>query len=229
MIEVYDTLLVYPTMLKLNKLCNVCKQIEHNKKLVKDIYNTKFYLRSSSVSLKALWEDYSAAHGSQFSYEALLNHCKKHQFMNEKDFASRELRQIATKAEKDILKRQIESKEVWDSVINKGMARLENDEMPMKTADLLKAAKDKSDYELKVKDQELAMMEMVMFFASGEATEAKKYDKRIIEGEAVTDFDPTVGIAEDSEAGTDGPSGVYYPPAWDAATSGPGQVPAPDF
>lgn len=207
-------------MLKLNKLCNVCRQIENNPKLTKDIYNTKFFMKGSSVSLRALYEEYTAAHGSQFSYEALLNHVKKHQFMSEKDYNSRHLRQIANQAEKQILKKQIESSQVWDEVINQGMEKLSSGELNMKTADLLKAAKDKSDYELKTKDQELAFAEMMYFYASGENKESRAYDRRVIEGEAVEDFDAAAGTPEDSRPSQERPSGVYYPPSWDAAPSG---------
>lgn len=208
-------------MLKLNKLCNVCKQLELNPTLTKRIYNTKFFTRGSSVSLKELWEDYSAEHGSQFSYEALLNHVKKHQFMSEKDYNSRHLRQIANQAEKQILKKQIESTQVWDEVIGKGMEGLAEGTLHMKTADLLKAAKDKSDYELKTKDQELAFAEMMYFFASGENNESRAYDRRVIEGETVENNDVAIEPSDDSRPGQDRPSGVYYPPSWDAAPSGP--------
>ena len=202
----------------------MCRVIETNKKLLKDIYNTSYYMKGSSVSLRTLWADYSQANGSQFTYESLLNHVKKHQFMSEKDFNDRSLRKIAKDAERAILKQAIESKTVWDEVINQGMDKLASGELNMKASDLLKAAKDKSDYELKVKDQEMAMMEMIYHFASGENNESRSYDRRIIEGEAVTDFDPTEGITGDSGAGEEGPSGVYYPPAWDAAPQGSGQV-----
>jgi hypothetical protein len=213
-------------MLKINKLCNVCDQVTKNPKLLKDIFNTKYYLKGSSVSLKELWDDYTQANGNQFSYEALRNHVKKHQFMSEKDFNSRHLRQIAKDAEKQLLKRQIESGQVWEEVINQGMEKLQNGELHMKTGDLLKAAKDKSDYEMKVKDQQIAMMDMVMHFASGENNESKSYDRRIIEGEAVTDFDAAGESPGSVDEGANGSSGIYYPPTWDAVAPGADPLPA---
>lgn len=218
-------------MLKPHKLCNVCRVAESNPKLIKDIYNSSFFMKGSSITLRSIFQEYQAVNGAQFSYEALLNHVKKHQFMSEKDFSQRHMRQIAKTAEKQMLMRTIESKEVWDEVINKGMEKLANGEMPMKTADLLKAAKDKSDFELKTKDQQLAMMEMVMHFASGENNESRKYDRRVVEGKTAEDYDPTVGTAADSDEGEARPSGIYYPPAWDAVTPGADSLPAsrPDF
>ena len=182
-------------MLKLNKLCKVCDEVKENTSLLNRIYNSKYYLKSSKESLLQIQEEYADV----FSYRSLLNHVKKHQFMSEGDFKDRHLRKIAKDAEKKILKRQIESKEVWDEVINQGMEKLQSGELQMRTADLLKAAKDKSDHEMKVKDQQLAMAEMMWFFASGENNESRNYDRRIIEGKTVTDFDPT----EESTGNTD--------------------------
>lgn len=207
-------------MLKKNSQCNVCRVIESHPKLLKDIYNTSYYMKGSSNSLRNLHADFAQANGSQFTYESLLNHVKKHQFMSDKDFNDRHLRQIANTAEKAILKQAIESKTVWDEVINQGMEKLAAGEITMKTADLLKAAKDKSDYELKVKDQQLAMADMIYHFASGANTESRSYDKRVIEGQAVTDFDPTQELTGFDSPGPDGPSAVHYPPAWDAAAPG---------
>lgn len=215
-------------MLKPNKLCNVCTAAEANPKLLKDIYNSKFFTKGSSVSLKDIYEDYQAVNGAQFSYQALLNHCKKHQFMSEKDFNSRHLRQIANDAERQILKHNIEAAQVWDQVIGAGTEKLANGEMIIKAGDLLKAAKDKSDFELKTKDQEMAFAEMMYFFASGEnqTNLRKPYDRRHVEGTTVEADHLTAGIAADSGTGEDGPGAVYYPPSWDAVTSGPSEVPA---
>jgi hypothetical protein len=204
-------------MLKLNKLCNVCKHAQDNPKLLKAIYDSRAFIPSSSVSLKNVYDQY-AAFGAHFSYEALLRHSKKHQFMNEQDFNSRHLREIAKTAEKQILRRQIDSKTVWDTVITQGMEKLESGELVMRTQDLLKAAKDKSDFELKVKDQELAMVEMVAHFASGEGDmeESRKYDRRIIEGQAVEDYDPTLESAATTERRTAQSRSFYQSLAGDA-------------
>lgn len=203
-------------MLKLNKLCKVCDEVKENTSLLNRIYNSKYYLKSSKESLLQIQEEYADV----FSYRSLLNHVKKHQFMSEGDFKDRHLRKIAKDAEKKILKRQIESKEVWDEVINQGMEKLQSGELTMRTADLLKAAKDKSDHEMKVKDQQLAMAEMMWFFASGENNESRSYDRRIIEGKAVTDFDPTEESTGNTNSGENGPSNLHNTVTWDALASG---------
>lgn len=207
-------------MLKLNKLCKVCDEVKENTKLLNRIYNSKYYLKSSKESLLQLQEEYADV----FSYRSLLNHVKKHQFMSEGDYKDRHLRKIASDAEKKILKRQIESKEVWDEVINQGMEKLQSGELQMRTGDLLKAAKDKSDHEMKVKDQQLAMAEMMWFFASGENNESRSYDRRIVKGAAVTDFDPAEVTTGSIDQGENGPSDLHNTVTWDAITSGADKV-----
>lgn len=209
-------------MLKFHSTCRACKRVKQDPALLNRIYNSAA-LMGKGESLLKIWED----NKEHFLYRTLTNHVKKHQFLNENDYTSRHLRQIANQAEKEMLKRTIESKQVWDSVINKGMLDLETGEMNVKASDLLKAAKDKSDYQFKVKDQEMAMMEMVYHFASGENNmeDSRKYDKRIIEGEAVADFDPSERPPDDTDEGEGRPSGVYYPPAWDAPAPGPNPLP----
>lgn len=209
-------------MLKLNKLCKVCDEVKENTSLLNRIYNSKYYLKSSKESLLQIHEEYAEV----FSYRSLLNHVKKHQFMSEGDFKDRHLRKIAADAEKKILKRQIESKEVWDEVISQGMERLQSGELQMRTGDLLKAAKDKSDYEMKVKDQQLAMAEMMWFFASGENNESRSYDRRIVEGKTVTDFDPSEESTGSDNQGTDGPSDIHNAVTWDAITQGADTLPS---
>lgn len=178
-------------------------------------------MKHSTVSLQQIHEEYA----DLFSYKSLIRHVKNHQFLSEDDFNDRHLRQIAKQAEKQILKKQIEAKEVWDEVITQGMEKLQSGELTMKTADLLKAAKDKSDHQMKVKDQQLAMAEMMWHFASGENEDSKNYDRRIIEGKAVTDFDPTEVPTGDIETRENGPGGIYYPASWDAAALGTSEVP----
>lgn len=208
-------------MLKINKQCNVCKAVKEDKKLLQEIYETNFYMKRSRTSLMQLHAKYE----DLFSYRGLLAHVKNHQFMSEDDYNTRNLQSIAKKAEKDIIKKQLESKDVWDTVLDIGMAGIQSGEIPMRAADVLKAAKDKSDYDLKTKDQEIAMAQMMWFFASGENKESRSYDRRIIEGQTATGFDATQAVTNDSGAGSDESSDIYHSITWDALTQGPSQVP----
>lgn len=188
---------------------------------MKDIYNTRAYRKGASVSLRQLTEDY----GGMFNYDNLKNHVKKHQFMSAADFKTRELRSIASQAERQILKTKMDSVSVWDAVVDLGMEKLENGEMKLDMKDVLKATKDRDDHQFKKQDNELRLAEMVAFFTSGADNQelSKKYDRtkfdrRIIEGETVTNINPTPAVTGSLEEGANGPGSVHYPPSWDAAT-----------
>jgi len=205
-------------MLKPHKLCKVCKAVKDpvtkkvNKKLLNDIYNTTWYMKGSDTSLRQLAENYK--HSGWFNYDNLKLHVKKHQFMSEADYNKRHLTQLANKAEKQILKHQLESVDVWNTVIEQGMEQLQDGDITIRTGDILKAAKDKSDFQFKKQDQDLKLAEMVAFFTSGQGQINTKDINGIIEGE-------TVPATEESttslDSGQDRPSGVYYPPSWDAS------------
>lgn len=205
-------------MLKPNKLCKVCITIETTPKLEKDIYNCTWFVKSARRTMLDIAREYQGA----FSYNSLQSHCKNHQFLTATQIARRNQKTLVARkrAEQEI--QAIKETTVWDTVIKTGMAKLQTGELEMKTADLLKAAKDKSDYTLKVKDQELQMAEMVAYFASGEGDvmESKKYDRRVIEGQAVEDYDPTEQPAADTERRTAQSSAFYQSLIGDAPAPG---------
>jgi len=223
-------------MIAYKKNCAVCKQIKLTPKLADEIYKTTAYDRTSKVSLATLQKLY----GSKFSYPSLINHSKKHQGISAEDLSERHLNNIVKKAEKEITKKNIEAKDVWSTILDLGHEQIGDGTIKLKASDVTKAAKDKSDYELKVKDQELAMIEMVYHFASGEnkapilgKVVGKRTDgdpaRTIIEAETIPDFDSAEESTGDFGVGEDRPSGVYYPPSWDASTSGPSALSTPDY
>lgn len=195
-------------------MCKVCKAVKGNKALLNEIYNTAFYM-GKGESLQKLHSRYS----DLFAYNALRTHVQKHQFIDGEDFTNRQLNSIAKKAESQMIKKAIASKEVWDEVINQGMTKLESGEMDINANQMLLAARDKSNFELKQKDQEITMMEMVYHFASGENNRehTRAYDsRRIVEAETVSDNHTTEKSTGNSEAREGRSSSVHYPPAWDA-------------
>lgn len=204
-------------MIKTKKNCRVCQAILGQPKkwegrLARRIYESRYYMPSSSYSLK----DVSNEYHDKFTYESLLNHCKKHQFLSEDDFNKRHLRIIANQAEKTIVKESIKATQVWDSVIGGAMEKLQNGEMQLTANHLLKAAKDKSDHEFKAADQQLAMMEMVFHFASGEDETVKGIRRDdVIEGTIVSE-EPT----GDFESREDRSRTFYESLARDAPTPG---------
>lgn len=176
-----------PIKTKVN--CKVCQTILAQPKkwegrLAKRIYGSRYYMPSSDYTLMDIAREYQ----DKFGYESLLNHCKKHQFLTEKDYNERHLRQIAAEAEKKIIKETaktaVTSQQVWQKILDKGMAELEEGNMRLSPTHLLAAARDKSNWEIKHAGQQMALMDMVFGFASGERLpEGVKEEKGVIEGE----------------------------------------------
>lgn len=204
-------------MLKLSKKCNVCKAIKKDKKIAKDIFNTKYYVSDYTRTLSDVVHQYS----DLFSYDSLKNHVKRHQFMEKEDYNSRSIKIIEDRKKntvKALEAKNHEVKDVWNQVISQGMKDIEEGKVIIKPSDLLKAAKDKSDYDIKVKDQQMAYAEMMWHFASGESNESKNYDRRIIEGQTADYYDPTEGITGNSGTGQDRPSDIHNKTPGNAAS-----------
>lgn len=186
-------------MIKTKKNCAVCQTILSQPKkwegrLAKRIYGSRFYIHGSDYTLADIAREYKGS----FGYESLLNHCKKHQALSETDFNDRQLRQVTNQLQKEQVKQAITSAQVWDKVIEKGMDGLEKGHITLNANNLLSAARDKSNFELKHADQQMALMDMVFGFASGEELPkgVRSNNDGIIEGETV----PTDGTTEGNQS-----------------------------
>lgn len=178
--------------------CGVCKTIRKDKKLTSRIYGTSFYIPHSKDSLRKVAQDCATQAGegqAPFTYQGILNHCKKHQHLNQSDFSKKMLEQKQKIAQRKQINAMYEAESVQDAIMNRGMELLDSGEMSIKADHLLKAAKDKQDFQSKVRDQLLQLAEMVAFYASGEDNSRAEVidDRRIIEIES---YDPAVPIAE---------------------------------
>lgn len=179
-------------MLKLKNGCKTCELVKNNKQLLNRIYKTSHFIPHSEDSLKRVAADYK----DYFSYPALLNHVRRHQFINATDFKKSMLHRTVKQAEAKVFTERFESQNVQDAVINKGMEALQNGEMKLTATHLLKAAKDKSDAQAKKRDQQLALAEMVAFFASGEdSPEGKVYANNT---KLIDAYDPAVPVTENT-------------------------------
>jgi SOS response regulatory protein OraA/RecX len=199
-------------MIKTKKNCTVCQTILGQPKkwegrLAERIYQSRYYLPSSAYSLSEVAREYR----DKFSYQSLLNHCKRHQFLSEDDFSERHLRQAAKQAEKALLKQAITSTEVWQEVINKGMEDLKEGRLKLTANNLLGAARDKSNFEIKYAGQQLALMDMVFGFASGERLPEGVRDDTI-EGELAD----TAGVGGTTEGREERSRAFYQSLAGDA-------------
>lgn len=179
-------------MLKLKNGCKTCLLVKNNKQLLKRIYDSSYFIPHSEDSLRKIAQDYK----EYFSYPALINHVKKHQFINATDYKDKMMRQVVKQAETKVIMERFQPNNVQDAVINKGMEKLESGEMNLTATHLLKAAKDKFDAQAKTRDQQLQLAEMVAFFASGEDDQENVHARKreVID---VTDYDPSIPVTED--------------------------------
>jgi hypothetical protein len=209
-------------MLKYKNNCKVCitAKAEKNNKLIKLIYESNYFMPRSDYSLSEVHRQYEG----QFNYRALLNHVKKHQFLDQKDFERREMNRIAKTASGKAAMQRFENVDVWNEVMTQGMEDLKKGKIQLTANHLLKATKDRTDFELKKTDQQLAMMEMIYHFASGENSENKQYDRRVIGPEDLTNKRSAVPTPGDIIEVEDGPGDIHNGDAGDAVTRWPSSL-----
>lgn len=172
------------------KQCKVCSLILNGDNDLKQaIYNsTKFTPEGDGLSLKEIQRQW----GDQFHYNAIVTHTKKHQTLDNRDRIRRNqaiVKEIKSEATLPAPIKATQPEEVWQEALSQGLESLKAGELKLTARDVLKAATDKANIDLKKKDQEFKLAEMIYHFSSGEASNATAYDKRIIEGEAPTAYD----------------------------------------
>lgn len=136
--------------------CSICKLIEETPDLA--------FMIDESKNLKAL------ARELQVVPMTLYRHAKNHQ--------NKLMKPQQEENKKDFV-------EVWDVIIDKGTKRIKNEDIKVNLQSLLKAAKDKADYEAKLDDHGLEAAKLMYEIASGE---------NIMEGEVVTTGDTAISI-----------------------------------
>lgn len=204
--------------------CSICKRCKVSKKLENIIWESKYFNKSSQgLHLSEIAEKY------KLGYQSLLTHVKKHQTADLDALNDIEMNRLAKRAE--MKTKILEAKPlsavttqhaavgVWDNVIETAMEQVKSGEIKLNANHLLKAAKDKSDYDIKKKNQDMALMEMMWHFASGEANGGIEYDRRLIEGKAADDYDVAEIIAANTEGWEERPSDIHNSAAGDASTS----------
>lgn len=213
-------------MLKPKVNCTVCQAIGLDPLLKDRIYGSKYYA-GGKESLSSIVKAYSPT----FSLDALSNHCKKHQLGDthvtksvklanlraSMNTESKVVDQLASSGRiTDIPKDNYE--QLWDTIITLGAERILKGEIKVNGAMVLKAARDKSDYQSHRKDNQLEVAKMMYNFASGEQTDLEEI-KEMREANATT-----VVLTESRDGGTDQPDGVHRTVAGDEAASGAAEV-----
>lgn len=211
--------------------CNVCKLAKHDQQLKRRIIHSNYYGISDMEPLTAIQKDYSGA----FNYETLRRHVSKHWVLTENEKEKYRLRTqdkpptqiIATETQLPQTAPYVNEDEVFDEVIQKGLEKLKSGEMQLSATNVIKAAESKANLNLKRKDQQLKIQEMIWHFASGQAEGNPSYDRRLVEGEEATTYDPAAITAGNADERETRPSVVYQPDAGDATTSWPSEVSTP--
>lgn len=159
-------------MLVINPKCKICDVIKQDKRLLNRLYKSKYYLKKSGVeSLARIHRDY----GSSFSFPSLKNHVLKHQFIDAVAYNDAQLARLDKQAENKAVKRLIKAQDAVQAVIDRGAERLENEEITVSTSELLRASQIKMTDDQKAKQNELQMVEMIAFFASGSSKAERVY------------------------------------------------------
>lgn len=211
--------------LHLTDRCSVCVRVKKDPKLKKRLWECRKLNKhnKNAEPMTDIANDYG------FTWRMVENHLSKHQYVNPEQMTDKELTRIARRAEqvaviqekKDI----VEVENVWDEVITKAREGIQDGSIKLTANHLLKAAKDKTDYNLKKTGQKLQMMEMIAHFASGEYIGSTAYDdQRYLEGQTTTNNDPAEISTGGALQGAFGSSLIYNRDAGDAATSRPSEV-----
>lgn len=215
----------YKMPIKLANRCQVCDRIKTDKKLTKRIWDSKKYNRhdKGAEPLTVIAEYY------KFSYKSLENHCKKHQYMDPERMTDKELKRISQRSEQKAIiqeKKDLSDAEtVWDEVILAAREGIASGDIKLNANHLLKAAKDKTDYNIKKTGQKMQMMEMIAHFASGEYIGSTQYDtRRTIQGETTTAYNAAEIITGGALEGSFGPDTVHNGDAGDATASWPSEI-----
>jgi hypothetical protein len=167
-------------MLKVDPRCTVCKAVATNKPLLKRIYGSSWFVPSSSDSLLNISRDFRGV----IKYAALTNHVKKHQFIDSQDYTEKMLAYADKNAEQHAVRKAVKAVDAVQAVIQDGMDRLESGELKVKSVnELIRASQVKLTHESKQKDQELATIEMVAHFLSGENMARPTNSERINYGD----------------------------------------------
>lgn len=133
---------------------------------MKRIYECSYFVPYSKDTMLDIARDYSGA--KLFTYDNLKNHIKKHQFIDSQDYTDKMLQHEDKKLEKKAVQKAVKAVDAVQSIIDIGNERLVNGEITVDTNQLIRASQVKMAHESKQKDQELATIEMVAHFLSGE-------------------------------------------------------------
>lgn len=163
-------------MINLDKRCKTCQRIKMEKargseKFLNRLYNSKAYHKGGEPLLKIAREvtEEEPYNGVlKTTYQSLDKHCKFHQALTEDDLINSKIVRAAKRKDNEIVKQLVQHRDVRQAIMEKGMDQLETGELKLTAASVVTAANKEADLEMKEKDQQLKVMEMIAMFQSGE-------------------------------------------------------------
>lgn len=162
-------------MIKLDKRCSTCKRITQEKQKGKQLfltrlYNSRAYGGEESLSNIAkevcTQEPFKCAYKT--AYQSITRHCKYHQAISEDDLINNQVVRAAKRKDDEVVRKIVQHRDVRQMIMDKGVEQIESGELQLTAAAVVTAANKEADIELKQKDQQLKLMEMVAMFQSGE-------------------------------------------------------------
>jgi len=210
--------------LRLSDKCPVCVRIKKDAKLKKRIWESRKFNKhdKGAEPISHIVQDY------KFKSRSMDNHLASHQTLSPKQMTDNELNRIvkrsqATEVIENNQGRQ-DAEAVWDEVITLAREGIANGDIKLNANHLLKAAKDKTDYQIKKTGQKMQYLEMIAHFASGEYIGSTQYDRRAIEGETAANNDIAAITTGSAFEGAFRPDTVHNGDVGDAITPRASQV-----
>lgn len=154
-------------MLAIEKKCKVCNTVRKNKALLNRIYQSSHFVPHSKDTLLKISEE------TGIHYRGLLNHVKKHQFIDSADYQEAMLKQADDRLTKKAVAQAVKGQSAVQSIISRGHERLEAKEIDVNTDQLLRASQIQIASEEKKKDQDLMAISLAHFI-SGESTQNER-------------------------------------------------------
>lgn len=173
--------------IKLSPQCKICQTIsEGDTKLLARLYQSAAYRGRKGEAIADIQEAYP-----QFTVGSIKNHCRVHQGLTSKDI-QKELVAQADQEQATLLAREaIDSNQARQTIINKGMQRIESGEAKIEPTHVLQATKQVADIEAKQTDQSLLMKQMFLKFMSGELEYVDPDEESADEHTGTIDLTPT--------------------------------------
>lgn len=166
-------------MLAINKKCKICQTVKANKPLLKRLYDSSFYVPGSKDTPLEISRD------TGMHYRGLLNHLKKHQFIDSADYQEAMLKTADKQAQTMAIQKAVKGQAAVQSIIDIGAQKLADGEITVNTDQLIRASQIQIASDEKKKDQDLMAVSLA-YFMSGESKNErihKDHEPNLIEAD----------------------------------------------